>query len=167
MSHPRLFRFLAVFLSLWLLTCGALADTLYKSVTPDGRIVYSDQPPTGGKLEKTLKYESMPATPLPESVLRYREELLKSLKARQADLQKPTGKAQLFVAAWCGYCRKAKAYLTEKKIPFLEYDIDTPDGKLAFAQANSGTGIPLLLWQGKKIHGFKKEGYDALFAQGK
>ena len=48
-----------------------------------------------------------------------------------------------------------------------EYDIDTPDGKLAFAQANSGTGIPLLLWQGKKIQGFKKEGYDALFASGK
>ncbi|MBS1189755.1 MAG: Glutaredoxin [Rhodocyclaceae bacterium] len=35
---------------------------------------------------------------------------------------------QLYSASWCGYCRKAKAYLGERGIPYQEIDIDTPEG---------------------------------------
>lgn len=66
------------------------AGSLYKSVGPDGGVVYSDQPPTTGKIEKTFTYTDMPATPLPDSVLRYRDELQKNMKARSAGLDKPT-----------------------------------------------------------------------------
>lgn len=34
--------------------CAAHAGTVYKSVGPDGRIVYSDRPPAGSAVEKTL-----------------------------------------------------------------------------------------------------------------
>lgn len=156
-----------LFLGSLLISGIASADTLYKSVGPDGRVVYSDRPPADGKVEKIFAFSNMPATPLPESVTRYRQGLQKSLQTRLSNPQKPGAGVRLFTAEWCGYCRKAKAYLAEKSISYQEYDIDTPDGKLAFAQAGSGGGIPLLLWQGQQLQGFSRAGYDALFGRSK
>lgn len=142
------------------------AGSLYKSIGPDGGIVYSDQPPATGKIEKTFNYTNLPATPLPESVIRYRDELQKSMKARLAGLDKPSASSGpvLFTAVWCGYCRHAKAYLNEKSISFKEHDIDTPTGMGAFAAAEGGKGVPLLVLNGKKISGFSKASYDSLFS---
>ena len=142
------------------------AGSLYKSIGPDGGVVYSDQPPTTGKIEKTFTYTNLPATPLPESVIRYRDELQNSMKARLtgADKSSVSSGPVLFTAAWCGYCRHAKAYLNEKSISFKEHDIDTPSGMSAFAAAEGGKGIPLLVLNGKKISGFSKASYDALFS---
>jgi len=57
---------------LWLFAMPALtqAETVYKSVGPGGRITYSQDPPSAGKVEKTLSFTNLPSTPLPESVLR-------------------------------------------------------------------------------------------------
>jgi glutaredoxin len=139
------------------------ADTVYKSVGPDGKIIYSQDPPAGGKAAKKLSFTNLPSTPMPDSVLRYRDELEKSMKKRLADGAKrefvfPT----IFTAQWCGYCRQAKAYLAEKKIRYQEYDIDTADGMRAYVESGSGRGVPVLLWKGQKVHGFSKAAYDAL-----
>ena len=141
------------------------AGSLYKSIGPDGGVVYSDQPPATGKIEKTFTYTNLPATPLPESVIRYRNELQKSMKARLAGLDKPSANSEplLFTAVWCGYCRHAKAYLSERSISFKEHDIDTPSGMGAFVAAEGGKGVPLLVLNGKKISGFSKASYDSLF----
>jgi len=143
------------------------AGTMYKSVGADGKILYSDQPPTGGKVEKTLNYVDLPATPLPESVLRYRDELEKSMQARLSEARKsPDSKqATILTAQWCAYCRQAKAYLAEKKIAYKEYDIDTQDGMRALVEFGGGSGIPVLLWHGQKIKGFSAAAYDALFSR--
>jgi len=142
------------------------AGTLYKSVDSNGKIVYSDQPPTAGKIEKTLIFTNLPATPMPESVIRYREELQKGIQKRLSALEKPFDKNQitLFAAQWCRYCQQAKAYLSEKKIHYREYDIDTAEGKQALVEAGVSGGIPILIRDGKKTQGFSKEAYDALFS---
>jgi len=141
----------------------AQADTVYKTVGPDGKIIYSQDPPAGGNATKTLNFSNLPSTPMPDSVLRYRDELEKSMKKRLADGAKrefvfPT----IFTAQWCGYCRQAKAYLAEKKIRYQEYDIDTADGMRAYVESGSGRGVPVLLWKGQKVHGFSRAAYDAL-----
>lgn len=140
----------------------ACAGTLYKSVTPDGRIVYSDQPPQTGKVEKTFNFANLPTTPLPDSVMRYRQELEKSMQNRLATA--PVGKGPVLLwAKWCGYCKQAEGYLNEKRIGFEKRDIDTPDGMRALAEAG-GRGVPVLLVNGQKIHGYSRPAYDSLFA---
>ena len=71
----------------------------------------------------------------------------------------------LYSATWCGYCRKAKAYLAAKGVSYQEIDIDTPGGRAAFAQAGGGKGVPLLISKsGQRAQGFSPAGYDALLA---
>jgi glutaredoxin len=97
-------------------TGAASAQTLYRSVGPDGRPVYSDKPPV------------------------------------------------LYAAAWCGYCRQARAYLARAGIPYEDVDIDTPAGKAAFVAAGGGGGVPLLIVKGQPLRGYSELAYDQAFA---
>ena len=147
------------------LSAAAHAATLYKSVGPNGEIVYSDQPPQSGKVEKTFNLSTLPATPLPDSVIRYRDELQKSMEKRLAESAQPRGSQPvIFTAKWCGYCRQALAYLGEKKIGYTEHDIDTPAGMRAFAATGASRGVPLLLVGDKKVQGYTRPAYDSVFS---
>ena len=149
-----------------LLACIALvaaagAQTLYKSIGPDGKAVYSDRPPLEGRVEKTLKVQDLPNTALPPATLREIERLKKEGKSAQL----PNAGLVLFSATWCGYCRQAKAHLAQMGVPYRDYDIDTPEGRLAFVQAGAGKGVPLLIaGNGERIQGYGKASYDALLA---
>ena len=152
---------------LLLLPALACAGTLYKSVAPDGRVVYSDRPPESGKVEQTFNFESLPASPMPESVSRYRQDLEKSMQKRLADSgTRSSGTPVIFVAQWCGYCRQAEAYLKEKKIGYQRHDIETPEGKKAMVDAGAGgRGIPVLFSGGQRVVGYSRGAYDALFTK--
>jgi glutaredoxin len=140
------------------------AGTLYKSVRSDGTVVYSDHPPTEGKVVKTFNFSNLPSSPMPESVDRYRDGLKKSMQARLSDTETASkNQPKLFVAQWCGYCKQAKAYLTEKGIAFEEFDIETPNGSAALATVGGGRGIPVLVKNGQRVEGFSRGAYDALF----
>ena len=76
---------------------GPSATTLYKSVGPDGKIVYGDRPPGDGRSAQTLKFENLPSSPLSPATLAYLEELKKRGAAQQVAL--PNGELLLFTAA--------------------------------------------------------------------
>jgi glutaredoxin len=141
------------------------AQTLYKSVGPDGRIVYSDRPPAEGRLEKTITFENLPSSPLPAATSSYVEQLRRTSASSSADT--PTNGVVLYAAAWCGFCKRAKAYLAGKGVQYQEFDIDTKDGMAAFARAGGGKGVPLLIADGRRVQGFSPAAYDALFAHRK
>lgn len=153
---------LAVLLPMLLAAGATMAGSMYKSVGPDGRIVYSDAPPASGRVQKTLQFESAPSSPLPAIYV----DALRRLRAEAAP-PTTTGDVVLYSAVWCGYCKKAKAYLAGKGIAYREVDIDTNDGMAAFAQVGGGKGIPLLLAGGQRIQGFSTSAYDGLFSRRK
>lgn len=145
-----------------------LAGSAYKSVDADGRVSYSEQPPTDGKVHQTINFTAFPSSPLSESVLRFREEMRQRAGTRAAKPSlAPSDTPLLFTAQWCGYCKKAKAYMAEKGIAYQEYDIDTELGMQTFEESGSSGGIPVLIWRQQKIQGFSLAGYDALFQQKK
>jgi glutaredoxin len=134
------------------------ADTIYRSVGPDGRITYSQKPPAGAKVEKTLTFTNLPATPIPESLMGEQK------KPGEPGKRMATGRPVLFTAVWCGYCTQAKAYLAKKGVSYTEYDIDTPGGAQAFRESAGGKGIPVLLLNERRVQGYSQQAYDALFA---
>lgn len=142
---------------------GATTTTLYKSTGPDGRTVYSDRPPLAARDAKTLTFKNLPASPLSAETLAYIEQLRKSSDARMtAAVPRDT---VLYSAKWCGYCRQAKAYLAAHQLAYREVDIDTPDGKMAYAQLGGNNGVPQLYVNGRGTTGFSASAYDSIFAQ--
>ena len=142
---------------------AASAQTVYKSVGPDGKIVYSDHAPTTGRLEKTMKFE-LASSALPASAASYMEQFRKTHPSGTA--QAPAGKGiTLYSAVWCGYCKQAKAWLGAHGVAYNNVDIDAPGGLAALAQASGGgTGVPVLVVDGKSMSGFSSSAYDAAFA---
>jgi glutaredoxin len=70
---------------------------------------------------------------------------------------------KLFTAAWCVYCKKARALLDFHAIPYREIDVETLYGSRARASAGNGYGVPLLVFKGRQIAGFSRDAYLALF----
>ena len=129
----------------------ALAQTLYKVVGPDGKVSYQSEKPADGKISKTLVVAPRAADAAPAA----------------------KGRVVLYAAAWCGYCRQAKAYLAAKRIAYEEIDVDTNYGKSAFARVTGvppipanqrAGGIPLLVMGSVKHRGYSTAMYDDVFA---
>jgi len=72
---------LAAFLAALLAAAAAPAQNAYRFVTPDGRVIYSDQPVPGARLEATIVTPPAAASPAPATTLTPRQEAL----ARSAD----------------------------------------------------------------------------------
>ncbi|SFV01450.1 Glutaredoxin [Polaromonas sp. YR568] len=159
-------RFLAqlgiLLLSGWLSVMAAHAQTLYKSVGPDGKTVYSDRPPPDGRVQKTLKFENLPTSALPAVSTSYVEQLRRMRAASPAPVA--VSGVVLYSAVWCGYCKLAKTYLARKGVPYQEIDVDTKAGIAALVQAGGGKGVPLLVAGEQRVQGFSEPAYDAIFA---
>lgn len=112
---------------------------IYKSVTPDGRIVYSYTPPSGSKIVESIT----PDTTEPNV---------------------DTDPVVLYSATWCGYCRQAKSYLDVHGIPYTDIDIGTREGMAALVKAEGGKRVPFLTRGDQHINGFSTAGYDQFFA---
>ena len=139
------------------------AQTVYKSIGPDGKVVYSDRAPTTGRLEKEMKFE-LASSALPASAASYMEQFRKAHPNGTG--QAAAGKGvTLYSAAWCGYCKQAKAWLAGHGVAYTDVDIDAPGGMSALARASGGgAGVPVLVVDGRPMNGFSASAYDAALA---
>lgn len=154
-GHSKLWLVLALGM---LASLNALGDNVYRSLSRDGKVTYSDQPPSTGKVQKIYSFENLPSSPVPD-----RPKTQESVGQKKPSPQAPTMTGTyLYSANWCGYCRKAKAYLNQRGIAYQEIDIDTAEGGAAFTTEGRG-GIPLLVRNGQRVRGFSTAAYDALF----
>lgn len=147
------------------LAMSAAADTVYKVVGPDGEITYSDKPPADRARTNTLEFRNLPSSPLPDHVLRFREQLEKSAEGRINAARSPRASdAVLFTASWCGHCKRAKTHLAAAQISYVEYDIENVDGMRAFISAGGSGAVPLLVAGDRRIQGYSAPAYDRLAA---
>jgi glutaredoxin len=111
-----------------------------------------------------MEFNNLPATALPEHVLRFRQEMEKSISQKLAAAV-PTQGLRLYSAKWCVYCRHAKAWLGAKGVAYTEVDIDTPQGMQEFAATGGRGSVPLLIGPSVRVQGFSEEAYTAATAK--
>ncbi len=64
----------------------------------------------------------------------------------------------LYSTAWCGYCKKARAFLQRNSIPFVEHDIETDETARQQARAlNPRGGVPVLQIDGRVLVGYSAD----------
>jgi glutaredoxin len=83
----------------------------------------------------------------------------------------PEGSVLVYSAVWCGFCKKAKAWLNEKGVPYIERDVEKMPGAQAELQeklkrANvPGGGIPVIDWGGSIVMGFDVPALERLLKE--
>jgi glutaredoxin len=81
------------------------------------------------------------------------------------------GKVILYSTSWCGACRAASQYMTQKGIPFVERDIEKDAGaaeelmQKARAQGVSTSGVPVLDVNGTLMQGFNPDRLNQLLGR--
>lgn len=132
---------LVVVLSIFAFAQVAWGQQIYKSVMPDGSVVFSYDPPSGSKSVQAV-------TPQVTKL------------GTGAGMDSVT----LYSATWCGYCKKARAYLDIHGIPYNDVDIDSPGAMAELVKLEGGKTVPFLVRGKQHIKGFSKAGYDRFFA---
>lgn len=78
------------------------------------------------------------------------------------------GSVVLYSAEWCGYCKKAKAWMQQHQVPVVERDVEKAPGAQAELQAKlkaagiPGGGIPVVDWAGTMVMGFDVAAFERL-----
>jgi glutaredoxin len=84
---------------------------------------------------------------------------------RQRSVQS-ANKVVLYRTAWCGYCKRAAAYMQQQKIQFIERDIEVDERYHAEYKRLGGKGsIPLIQFGDQTMMGFAQEAFDQQYAQ--
>jgi glutaredoxin 3 len=71
----------------------------------------------------------------------------------------------IYTTPACPYCQMAKAYLTERGVPFTERDVAADPAAVAELVARTGQrGVPVILYDGQVVVGFDRAGLERLVA---
>ena len=126
------------------LVATATSAGIYRWTDDAGRIHYSDAPPGERAAGARAIALPPPPTPRPERAGVARERVI------------------LYSAAWCGYCKRARAHLQRRAVPFEEQDVETSEaGRRAFRDLG-GRGVPILLVGRQRMDGYDAAGLDAM-----
>lgn len=122
------------------------AWALYKVVGPDGKVTYTDRPPTG---------EFSPSRGGPESHA--------STAGLPYELQQAVSKhpVTLYTSDNCGACDEGRALLTQRGVPFTEKTVNTPTDVAAYKAQESQARLPLLKIGAKRLVGLQRKDWNA------
>ena len=72
-------------------------------------------------------------------------------------------KIVLYTASWCSYCKAAKEYLTSRKIPFTNVDVEESEEAMAiFSEKYQARSVPLIVIGNDEaiLKGFDREKFE-------
>jgi glutaredoxin len=115
------------------------------------------QPPTRKQRVQPNKRTSRKARPKPAALTAAKERL------DLTDAQRNKLDITLYSTTWCGYCKKARRWMTSAEVPFVEKDIEKDPGANAeYQKAGRGyRGVPLIVVNGKPLRGFSRPSVEA------
>lgn len=63
----------------------------------------------------------------------------------------------LYATSWCGYCKKARQFLADHKIEYVEFDIEkSKEGKAQYDELG-GRGVPVFLVNEQVVKGYNPD----------
>lgn len=139
--EARNIRLLAAFAAL-LCSVAVHSQTVYRIVGPDGRVTFSDKPPTAEQGKVVPSSQSGQADSS-ASALPFE---LKSVAARYP--------VTLYTSKDCSICDSGRNILKSRGIPFAEKVVDSSDDISLFKTINSASTVPFLTVGNQKIQGF-------------
>lgn len=132
------------------------SSELFKWTDADGRTFYSDKPPAGGKAKLVVYRDSKPTSTkasIEPGIAEVKEDN-KPVKAK---------KIVMYSAAWCGVCKKAKAYLDANGISYKEYDIENSlKGRNDYKRLK-GAGVPIIMIDKERMDGFSQGRFEKMY----
>jgi glutaredoxin len=132
-----------------LLAADAAAQTLYRYVDANGRVVYSDQPPPPSVKDAQMRQ-------LPENVI---ETDPRPLQARQAAEHFPV----TLYTFDCDICREAQALLVKRGIPFQTVIVTDEAGAAKLKALTGKQSAPVLTIGDKEImQGYNEQRWQAM-----
>jgi glutaredoxin-like YruB-family protein len=150
-------------LALLLMATTSRAE-MYRWVDKDGVVTFKDYPPPVSKKRKVKVYSDSDFDPAPPRQSPT-EPAPHSKKRSVATVSKPepsknerfNGTVEMYVTDWCGYCKKAAAYMRNRNIPFVAYDIEKDSGAKQRHKELGGRGVPLIIIGNNRMSGFSPE----------
>ncbi len=129
------------------------AANFYKWVDDKGVTHYSAEPPPTGREGQTLEVDPnhnvTPFAPAPDL-------------GEAAPSRAPQKRVVMYSAAWCGVCKRARAYFKAQKVKFTEFDVEqSTQGRKAF-QRLGGRGVPLILIGEQRMVGFDPARFEQM-----
>jgi glutaredoxin len=131
----------------------------YKWTDKDGVVHYGDRPPRDAKLEEikgNLQVQSYSGAAVVDAV---------APGAEPARSAVPPGTVTLYGTTWCGYCKKARAWLAAKGVAFRDLDVEQDEAAAAAYRALGGSGVPVIVVGNRKMQGWSAPHMEALLKQ--
>ncbi len=131
-----------------MLSAKPISAEIYKWVDEEGKVHFSDQPPSAANVERLDVQINTYTSP----------EVTDVAQDLGADKE-----VTMYGASWCAVCKKARKYFRAKGIAFVEYDIEkSSKGKRDFKRLG-GKGVPIILVGGKRLNGFSQGTFEKLY----
>lgn len=143
-----------LFAAAYVLPVGA---GVYKWKDKDGRIHYGDKPPAESKAAQVRGRINSIKGPAVVSDF--------TPKAESTVSGSGGTKVRMFTTQSCGYCKRAKAYLSKRGTPFEELDVEASAAAHDEYQAMGGHGVPVILVGNRRMNGFNKEGLEGMLKE--
>ncbi len=143
-ARPQLVASLIGLAAATLLALPVGAQQVYRIVGPDGKVTFSDKPPTeaNAKLAPVVRLGGGggdgAAAQLP-------------LELREAAAKYPV---MLYTSASCGPCGAGRAYLSSRGIPFTEKTVISAEDGEALQRLTGDSSLPVLTVGGQQIRGY-------------
>ncbi len=146
MSSPRA-RLVSLIACHSLLLLAGVAQAQYKVVGPDGKITYTDRPPTGAKTQPVSTGTG--GGGVATGNLPY--------ELRQVVSRFPV---TLYTSADCSPCDNGRALLKQRGVPFVERTVSSTEDADALKRLEGMSNVPVLRIGGQQLKGFSADEWN-------